>query len=223
MRFKAFITTLVLAGASLVAQETNQSVSNQLSGTNPTGASVNAVQSAVIRIVKPVAGQTLQADFVDVHFGVVQPNPSDQNNFYIQLDGNDPVSLTTTEYNFTGLHPGAHTVMVTEIDANGTPVPGSRATVQFKVAPPQTPQPAGGSTDNNTGTTSQPREMSSVLDASVGPNPARAMLNSAIPEELSGKHEGLPATGSSLPILSLVGFGVLVCGAIGAIRRARAR
>ena len=226
MQFGAFITTLVLAGATFIAQEPNQSVSNQPGGTDPTSASVNArPQSAAIRILTPVAGQELSANFVDVRFEVVQPNPTNQNNFYVQLDGNDPVTLTTTEYTFTGLRPGVHAVVVTEVDANGTPVPGSRATVQFKVGQPQGGQPAGGNT-SNTGANSQPREMSSVFDKSAGPNPAKEMRSSTDFDQRSGNQggqDGLPATGSSLPILSLIGFGALVFGAVGAIRRARAR
>jgi hypothetical protein len=226
MTFRAFITTLVLAGATIIAQEPNQAVPNQPGGTNPTSGTVNAMpQSAALRILMPVAGQSLSADFVDVRFEVVQPNPTNQNNFYVQLDGNDPVTLTTTEYTFTGLQPGIHTVVVTEMDANGTPVQGSRATVQFKVGQPQGAQPAGGNTGSgNVGANSQPRGMSAVFDKSGGPNPAKAMFASTTePEQRDTRQDGLPATGSSLPILSLVGFGVLVCGAVGAIRRARVR
>lgn len=222
MKLKVFITILVLACACLLAQEPNQAVTNQPGGTDPTSGTVNAMpQSRNIRILTPVAGQTLSTDFVDVRFEVVRPNPSDENNFYVQLDGRDPITLETTEYTFTGLHPGVHSVDVTEVDANGTPIPGSRATVQFKVAQPQTGQPSGGST----GTTgnSQPRDTSSVFDRTTGANPAMARISTPVPEELGGKKEGLPSTGSSLPILSLIGFGVLVCGAVGAIRRARAR
>ncbi|HVP63537.1 MAG TPA: hypothetical protein VMT82_01505 [candidate division Zixibacteria bacterium] len=224
MKFGVFIPTLVLAFAGLIAQEPNQTVTNQPGGTTPTGAPVNAnPQSAAIRILTPVAGQTLSSDFVDVRFEVVQPNPTDQNNFYVQLDGRDPVTLTTTEYTFKGLRPGPHSVVVTEVDANGTPVQGSRATVQFNVGQPQGAQPAGGST-GNTGASSQPRDMSSVLDkAAADPNAAKVMLAATEREQSGGTQDGLPATGSSLPILSLVGFGVLVCGAVGAIRRARAR
>lgn len=222
MKFGVFITTLVLAGASILAQEPNQSVTNQPGGTDPTSASVNAQpQSAAIRILTPVAGQTISANVVDVRFEVVQPNPTNQNNFYVQLDGQDPVSLQTTEYTFTSLAPGLHTVVVTEVDANGTPVQGRRAAVQFKVGQPLGSQPTGNT--GNTGASSQPREMSSVFDKSGGPNPGRTNLSAAEPNQGGGSQDGLPATGSSLPILSVIGFGVLVFGVVGAIRRARAR
>ncbi|HEX8925082.1 MAG TPA: hypothetical protein VF786_04780 [Terriglobales bacterium] len=229
MKFQAFITTLILAGATVIAQEPNQGVSNQPGGTDPTRATVNPQpQSPAIRILTPVAGQTLQNDFVDVRFEVVRPNPTGENNFYVQLDGGDPVTLTTTEYTFTGLRPGTHTVVVTEVDANGTPVQGSRSTVQFKVGQPQTGQPAGGNTGGNGSNNPQPREMSSVFDKTAGPNPAKAMTGFTHAENIGENNpgennEGLPATGSALPILSIIGFGVLVCGAVGAIRRARAR
>jgi len=156
-----------------------------------------------------------------MRFEVVQPNPSGENNFYVQLDGQAPVTLETTEYTFKGLRPGMHNVVVTEIDANGTPIPSSRATVQFQVAQPQT----GHTADGNTGPISnnQLREISSVFDGAAGPNSAASKITTPVPDELSGKNGGLPSTGSALPILSVVGFGVLVFGVVGAIRRARAR
>jgi hypothetical protein len=92
-------------------------------------------QSAV-RIVRPRTGQVLANNFVALRFELVRPNPAGGgNNFVIQLDSRDAVNTSENEYTFTGMRPGQHTIAVTEVDANGTPLPDARAEVQFTVAP----------------------------------------------------------------------------------------
>jgi len=66
-------------------------------------------------------GQTLANNFVTLHFELVRPNPAgSDHNFVIQLDGLDPVNTSETEYTFTVIRSGKHTVAVMEVDANGT-------------------------------------------------------------------------------------------------------
>jgi hypothetical protein len=79
----------------------------------------------------------MASDFVTVRFELVQPNPAGgDNNFVVRLDSYDPVHTSETEYTFTGMRPGQHILTITEVDANGTPLPERSATVQFTVKPP---------------------------------------------------------------------------------------
>jgi hypothetical protein len=109
---------------------------------------------------------------VNVRFEVVNPAATAGSpNFLVQMDGTDPIRTSDTEYTFTGLAPGLHTVTVTIVDANGTPVPGSRASAEFTVA--------------------------------------AATPHSEYP---------VPTGHSPLPVLSLVGFGVLIWQAVVTMR-----
>lgn len=102
------------------------------------------LQHSAVRIVHPRAGQALANDFVALRFELARPNPAGgDNHFVIQLDGRDAVTTSEAEYTFTGMGSGQHTISVTEVDANGTPLPDARAEVQFTVKPPEgTVQPA---------------------------------------------------------------------------------
>jgi len=100
-------------------------------------ASQSTIQTSAVRIVRPRAGQALTNSFVTLHFELVRPNPAGgENNFVIQLDARDPVNTSEIEYTFTGVRPGQHVISVTEVDANGTPLPDARTEVQFTVSAP---------------------------------------------------------------------------------------
>jgi hypothetical protein len=59
----------------------------------------------------------------------------------IQLDALEPVKTSENEYTFTGVLPGRHVISVTEVDANGTPLPDARTEVQFTVKSPESTAP----------------------------------------------------------------------------------
>ena len=91
-----------------------------------------------MRILRPSPGQTLANNFVTIRFELVRPNSAgSDHNFVIQLDGNDPVNTSETEYTFPIIRPGKHTIAVAEVDANGTPLPDARTEVQFTVKLPE--------------------------------------------------------------------------------------
>jgi hypothetical protein len=161
-------------------------------------------QSAAVRILTPVAGQTLEANFADLTFELVQPALSGEPNFLVQLDAADPINTSETSYTFSDLQPGLHTVRVTLVDANNSPVQGGSATVQFKI--PSTQPPA----HTNSGSHNSKQFSARTI---AGAPPA-----APIPPELRDGDINLPLAGSPLPLLSLIGFGLLIGGAAQTMR-----
>ena len=201
----ALLTVTLLAGA----QTTSAPPSRESGGSSPAGGTVNpAPQSALIRILTPLASQKLTNNFTTVGFELTSPTAyPGAPNFVIQMDGNDPVRTSQTQQNFTGLTPGAHTVTVELVDANGAPIAGGRATVQFFVAPPQQ-QPATntpkGTAVNSAG--AKKKELKIAGFKFQRPDPA------------SEEDSNLPPASSPLPLISIIGFGVLVGGIISAMK-----
>jgi hypothetical protein len=105
---------------------------------DPGSRASNQFRNSAVRILVPRSGQSLANNFVTLRFELVRPNPAGgENNFVVQLDGREPINTSGTEYTFTGMHPGPHTISVSEVDANGTPLPDARSEVQFNVKPPE--------------------------------------------------------------------------------------
>jgi hypothetical protein len=164
-----------------------------------------------VRILTPTQGQTVADGYVHLSFELIQPALSGEPNFVVQLDGADPIKMTETDYTFPDMQPGTHTIRVTLVDANNVPVQGSAATVQFKV--PSDQQPKSG----------EPHGATLRYGGSAGSRVGRTLAGAApaepIPPEL--RNEGdpkLPMAGSPLPMLSLIGFGLLIGGAAHAMR-----
>jgi hypothetical protein len=111
-------------------------------GVAATASGESTNQTSAVHIVRPSAGQILTNNFVVLRFELVRPNPAGGgNNFVIRLDAREPVTTSDNEYTFTGIRPGKHVITVAEVDANGTPLPDSRAEVQFTVAAPESAAP----------------------------------------------------------------------------------
>lgn len=108
--------------------------------------------------------------------------------YELRLDGRDPVHTTETNYTFNGLKPGSHNLVVQVVDANGTPISGTESEVHFSVA-------ATAAVANTAG-----------LETSNFP---------PLPQPLAND---LPNGNGSLPLLSIIGFGILVGGVISALR-----
>src|SRR5512146_1410689 len=105
--------------------------------TSPAAGTANpAPQSALIRILTPVASQKLTNNMTTVRFELTNPAAVPGTpNYLVQMDGDDPITTSQTQQVFAGLPAGAHTVTVELVDANGAPIQGGRAAVQFFVAP----------------------------------------------------------------------------------------
>ncbi|MFB3813786.1 MAG: hypothetical protein ACE14L_06715 [Terriglobales bacterium] len=143
-----------------------------------------------IRIISPQNGQKLSTNFVEVRYELVNPAVAAAGtpNYQLQLDGHTPVQTTSTTHTFTGLAPGQHTVLVQLVDANGTPIAGSTNTVRFTVQP----QPAPGG-------------------MAAGPQPEFIQVSQQ-------SEQVLPGGSSALPLLSIIGFGVLLGGIVSALK-----
>src|SRR5581483_9937934 len=159
-------------------------------------ASAQDTAAPVVRILEPAAGANLQ-NFVHVRWDLDNPGVSADPapNFHVQLDGRDPVFTKDKEYTFTGVGPGEHTVVVELVDANAVPIPGARAEVRFQAAPPGNPAEATESSGR-------------VVPA--------ALQQSPVQRDANGRE--LPPASSALPLVSLVGFGVLLGGIASALK-----
>lgn len=154
-----------------------------------------------VRVLSPRPGQKLSVNFVTVRYELTNRKAvaASSPNFQLQLDNTDPVTTSTFEHNFEGLTPGQHRVVVQLVDANETPVAGARAEVQFTVV-----APAG-----------RPR---SELEGSIQQASLQTGDTAAVASEQAAEAEPLPQTGSALPTLSIIGFGILVGGIVSAMR-----
>ena len=145
---------------------------------------------AAIRIISPKNGEKLQQSLVTVQYAPLQPAAaSSRPTFELRLDAQDPVHTTNTSYTFTGLTPGLHDLFIQIVDPNNTPVVGTRSQVRFI-------------TLSQTTNTVQPSAGSTQSPSA--PNPKEMAM--------------LPDARSSLPLLSVIGFGILVGGVISALR-----
>ena len=179
-------------------------------GVAQTGAPVPA---PALQILTPKNGETINNDFVTVQYELTsRVSAASTPTFQLRLDNRDPVQITDTQYTFTGVPAGTHTITVHVVDANNIPIPGVQNQVQFTVQPQgRTASPSG-----------QPRMAASTAArlelAALNP---QNDLHSTPPQPANapaGSDNGLPKTGSALPLLSVIGMGVLVGGIASALR-----
>ena len=159
--------------------------------------------SSSLKILSPTVDEKIGASSITVRYQLTDAgaDPAPSPTYRVQLDSREPAETLDTEYNFTGLAPGAHVITVELVDANHTPVNGSQVIVHFKVldsAAPATAQP------QTTGALTPPKIIKAKMPL---PEPTAA--------------EQLPSAGGELPLLSMVGFGVLVGGVLSAMRTRR--
>jgi hypothetical protein len=92
--------------------------------------------TGAVQIVAPKPGAKLTTNFVQVQYDIANASSaSGSPTFRLRLDARDPVDTTDTSYTFTGLTPGAHSVSITVVDANGTPVTGTQNEIRFTILP----------------------------------------------------------------------------------------
>jgi len=148
-----------------------------------------------LRIVSPKNGERLEQSSVTVQYAALQvASAAARPQFELLLDAQDPVHTSYNSYTFTGLTTGTHELIVQAVDANHTLIPGTRSEVSFRIVPQtanSTQRPLGSTSAQQAGNQSPP-----------APN-GMAML---------------PDARTSLPLLSVIGFGILVGGVISALR-----
>ncbi|MFB3917961.1 MAG: hypothetical protein ACE14M_14625 [Terriglobales bacterium] len=161
-----------------------------------------------LRVLSPQDGQKITQNFVAVKYEITNPArvASSVPTFLLRLDDRDPVSTASTEHTFTGLAPGQHTLMLEVVDANNTPIVGSRRIVRFTVV--QSTQPSSSSPPLDS---AKPE-----LLGQLRPSDHPAKIQQATVADAD--EDNLPASGSTLPLLSVIGFGVLLGGIVSALR-----
>jgi len=170
---------------------------------SPASMAIPQLQPSPVRILTPTPGQTLSTNYAQLHFELARPAPSGEPIFLVQLDSNDPISTSDTDYTFADLPPGSHTVRVTLVDANNSPIEGATATVQFSV-PSVLPTHVKGSSGGFQ------RGHANIVGAAP---------SAPIPPELRDAGDiTFPLKGSPLPLLSLIGFILLIAAAVHALR-----
>ncbi len=165
-----------------------------------------------LHILAPKSGDKIDTNFITVSYELASPvSAASTPTFQLRLDSQDPVQTTDTRYTFTGIAPGAHTVSVRVVDANNTPIPGVQSQVQFTVLPPGSPTSPGAPRS------SAPSAGAQLRNAAMSSQDAGSQT---APAQNQGKpgDEHLPKTGSPLPLLSVIGMGVLLGGIASALR-----
>jgi len=187
--------------------------------TNQAGGAM--ASSAAIKILSPKANEKVGSSAISVRYELLNDGVSAAGspNYRLQLDGRDPVETTSTEYSFSGLAAGDHALTVEVVDANSTPIMGSRTEVHFTTA---NQVPAGG----NQSQPAQPQGQSSRQPTNQQAKPqaqprAELLPPSVHKASLPLPEDELPSAAGELPLLSMVGFGVLVGGIVSAMRTRR--
>lgn len=176
-----------------------------------------------VRVLSPKAGEKISNTFVNVKYELATPvSAAGSPTFQLRLDGRDPVRTTDTEHTFTGLAPGSHSLSIELVDANNNPLPGSRAELQFTVT----------SGSGRPGTTSglQVRPGTGPHGAVTFGTQPRLQYASLLWQTNAMGHSAdaqqyerpLLRTGS-LPLLSVIGLGVLLGGIASALRTRQGR
>ncbi len=191
------LSSILLCGTALWAQNAGIAASQGAgqAGT-PTG--------NVLRITAPKSGAHVQQTFVSVQFELTNGGASAAGmpNFQVKLDSQDPVTTNSTNYTFSGLTPGPHTIAVQLVDANGTPIAGARSEVPFIVV-------------QETATSPSPR---AAIDLQHRQSSIQAAMRVEEPKLQAPAEEDLHSAAGALPLLSVIGFGVLLGGIASAMK-----
>jgi len=154
----------------------------------PADAEAGSAAANPVHVISPAAGEELGRAYAVVQYREPSAKLTSSPTYELRMDGRDPVQTTETNYTFNGLKPGSHDLIVQVVNADGTPISGTRSEVRFTVAATATAANATGAQTSNF---------------------------PPLPQPLTND---LPNGNGSLPLLSIIGFGILVGGVISALR-----
>lgn len=194
MKYAIILALMATAGWLMAAQSPSP-------GAEPDVGSAQQAAAPLVRILAPPRDARLAQPFVTVEYERTNPAATPSPNFRVQFDGRDPLITATTSATFTGVKPGQHIVTVDLVDANNVPVAGARAQVSFSILPPAS-QPAG----------------SMVRLRPPDPILMRAALAEPMQPLPADPGPALPPAAGALPLLSVIGFGVLLGGIASAMK-----
>jgi hypothetical protein len=170
--------------------------------------------SSSLKIVSPTVGQKIGSTSVDVQYQLTDsgasaaPSPT----YRVQLDGRDPSETLDTDYSFTGLAPGPHSVTVELVDANHTPIQGSLTVVHFNTFTPGIGTPETG-TPGTGAPAATPGAAAPSSNAPTKPPTTSAMQPPQISSQISP-----PQIIKAKMVLPQASPGVLAGGVISAMR-----
>jgi hypothetical protein len=196
LRIAIIVAVTALLPAGLRAQNAG-AAANQGAG------QAGVPSGTVLRITAPRPGEQLRQSFVNVQFELTNSGASASGvpNFEVKLDSQDPVTTNSTNHTFTGLKPGPHTVTVQLVDANGTPVVGARGEASFVVLQ------------------GAPTPGAAIALRHRSPTMIEAAMRVEEPRAPDNDSDGsLPSAAGALPLLSVIGFGVLLGGLASAMK-----
>lgn len=202
IRYAVVVAVISLSAAAQVVPSQNNGAAPATPNAQ-TANSQTATQQSSVSILKPKAGEKIRDNFITITYSLGNPSASAAGtpNFQLRMDAQDPVTTTQTEYSFSGLTPGAHTLVVQLVDANGTPVQGGNATVQFTVLRQATRLHGA-----------------QAIAAALRLDPGKDIRVSSTSPTTQQMPENQPQQRGALPLLSVIGFGVLVGGIASAMK-----
>ena len=192
MRKSGIISILVLSAVSIAGAQNSGSAT---SGT----ATSHKTTRRVIHIVSPAFGENLEGTSVSIRYEVssTKRTSARPTMFRIQMDSQPPVETTETAYTFDSLTPGQHGVTVELLDSRNRPVSSSLVKTSFVSAAADT---------NSTA------EL--VVEPMLPPTLQKVAM--FLPQ---GAAPIDPGDGSGeMPLLSVIGLGVLVGGMVSAMK-----
>jgi hypothetical protein len=190
MRKTGIIAILVLSAVSFAGA--------QGSGNIPSKATAKRTPAHVVHIVSPESGQNVEAASVSIRYEVssTKRTLARPATFRIQMDSQPPVQTNDTTYTFDSLTSGPHDVTVELLDSKNRPITASLAKTSFVCDTPEA----------NSG------EL--VVEPMLPPTLQKVAMflpQAAAPID--------PGDGSGeMPLLSVIGLGVLVGGMVSAMK-----
>jgi hypothetical protein len=190
MRKTGIIAILVLSAVSFAGA--------QGSGNIPSKATAKRTPAHVVHIVSPESGQNVEATSVSIRYEVssTKRTLARPATFRVQMDSQPPVQTNDTTYTFDSLTSGPHDVTVELLDSKNRPITASLAKTSFVCDTPEA----------NSG------EL--VVEPMLPPTLQKVAMflpQAAAPID--------PGDGSGeMPLLSVIGLGVLVGGMVSAMK-----